>query len=83
MRRTVVTLILASAITAAPADSPRSFPSAEEVARRAADIKPAAAELNWQRIPWLTSLVEAERRARAEKRPLLFWNVDDDPLERC
>ncbi len=56
---------------------------ADPLADRAAAIKPAPAELAWMRIPWLTSLVEAERIAQAENRPILFWNVDDDPLERC
>ena len=51
--------------------------------KRAAAIKPTEQETAWQRIPWLTSLVEGERLAKKEKRPILYWNVDDDPLERC
>jgi hypothetical protein len=37
----------------------------------------------WQRIPWVTSLPEGFRLARQEKRPLLVWGSDDDPLDRC
>lgn len=57
--------------------------SAEELARRAAVIKPAEHELRWQQIPWLTDLAEGERLAQAEQRPIFLWVTGDDPLERC
>lgn len=58
-------------------------PSPEAQARRAALIKPAAEELRWRQIPWLTDLAEGQKRARAEGRPILLWVTGDDPLERC
>ena len=58
-------------------------PSAEAQARRAALIKPAADELRWRQIPWLTDLAEGQKLARAEGRPILLWVTGDDPLERC
>jgi hypothetical protein len=58
-------------------------PSAEAQARRAALIKPAAAELRWRQIAWLIDLAEGQKRARAEGRPILLWVTGDDPLERC
>ena len=46
-------------------------------------IKPTAAELRWQKIPWLTDLSQAQAVARQEKRPIFLWVTGDDPLERC
>jgi hypothetical protein len=57
--------------------------SAEELARRAALIQPSADEVRWQQIPWLTSLVEAQRTARQEGRPVFLWVTSDPPLDRC
>src|SRR5205823_2730040 len=56
---------------------------AEGLARRAAMIRPTAAESIWQTIPWLTSAAEAQRQAQREKRPIFVWMLDEDPLERC
>ena len=58
-------------------------PTEQALARRAAVIKPAPAELRWQQIPWLTDLAEGQRLARAERRPIFLWVTGDDPLERC
>jgi hypothetical protein len=46
-------------------------------------VKKRPGELKWQRIPWLTDLLEAFRQAKAENRPVLLWATDDDPLDRC
>ncbi|MFN4259341.1 MAG: hypothetical protein ACK4RK_08575 [Gemmataceae bacterium] len=51
--------------------------------QRANAIRPSAAELRWQQVPWLASLVEAQATATREKRPLFVWTLDDDPFERC
>jgi hypothetical protein len=51
--------------------------------RRAQTLRPSAAELRWQEVPWLRSLVEARETARQEKRPILVWAADDDPFGRC
>jgi hypothetical protein len=51
--------------------------------RKAATARASEAESRWMSIPWLTSAAEAERLARKEGRPILYWNVDDDPLDRC
>ena len=55
----------------------------EELARRAAVIKPSSAELKWQQVPWVRDSAEGQRLARAEKRPICLWVTDGDPLERC
>lgn len=43
-------------------------------------IKPAPTEDKWAQIPWLTDLWEARRRAAAEGKPLLVWEMDGHPL---
>jgi hypothetical protein len=55
----------------------------QALVKRAAVIKPAAEELRWQQIPWLTDLTEGQRLAKAEGRPIFLWVTGDDPLERC
>ena len=34
----------------------------------------------WKKIPWQTSLVEAQRKAVNEKRPIFIWAMDGHPL---
>jgi hypothetical protein len=57
--------------------------SAEEVARRAAVIRPAPEDLRWQQVPWLDTLTAGRDAAQKEKRPIFIWAPDDDPFERC
>jgi len=60
-----------------------SLPTRDDLAARATAIKPTAKELTWLAIPWVLDLAEAQKVARAEKRPILVWATGDDPLERC
>jgi hypothetical protein len=55
----------------------------DDLAARAAAIKPTAKELAWLVVPWVLNLVEAQKMAREEKRPIFLWVAGDDPLERC
>ena len=55
----------------------------DDLAARAAAIKPTAKELTWLGIPWVLNLAEAQKMAREEKRPIFLWATGDDPLERC
>lgn len=50
---------------------------------RAAAVRPTAAESRWMQIPWVRSVIDGQRMAREERRPIMYWHVDDDPLERC
>lgn len=43
-------------------------------------IKPRADEDQWTQIPWLTSLWQARKRAAAEGKPILLWEMDGHPL---
>ena len=54
--------------------------SADEFPRLFKLIKPAAGEEKWQKIPWLSSLWEARKKAAAEGKPILLWEMDGNPL---
>ena len=43
-------------------------------------IKPQSGERSWEKIPWMTDLWEARRRAAAEGKPILLWEMDGHPL---
>ena len=43
-------------------------------------IRPQTAEDQWAQIPWLTSLWQARKRAAAEGKPILLWEMDGHPL---
>jgi hypothetical protein len=43
-------------------------------------VRPQEGEGKWDRIPWLSSLWEARRRAAAEGKPILLWEMDGHPL---
>lgn len=55
----------------------------DKIRQRAAAIRPTAEESRWTEIPWVCSVIEGQRLAREERRPIMYWHVDDDPLERC
>lgn len=43
-------------------------------------IQPRPDEEQWLQIPWETSLWEARRKAAAEGKPILLWEMDGNPL---
>lgn len=53
-----------------------------DLLRRAAAIKPRPEELRWRKIPWVTDLLEGQRVARAEGRPIFLWGGAGAPLQR-
>jgi hypothetical protein len=67
----------------APAEVKKPLPTAAELAKLVAVIKPTAAANRWQQIPWLTDVNEGRRLAREEKRPLFLWTVFGEPLDEC
>jgi len=76
---TTTTVFLAAALAttglkyrAPAADSGKAI-SPSEFPRLHALIKPQVDEAKWAKIPWLTNLSEARRRAVAEDKPLLLW----------
>jgi hypothetical protein len=52
----------------------------ERFAQLRALIKPSAGEDQWTEIPWMTSLWQARKRAAAEGKPILLWEMDGHPL---
>jgi hypothetical protein len=52
----------------------------ENFAKVQALIKPAPDEDKWEQIPWMTSLWQARKRAAAEGKPILLWEMDGHPL---
>jgi hypothetical protein len=63
-------------------------PEADALRRRAAPLRPTAADLRFREIPWLIDPAAALAAARAEGRPLFVWlaggrDRDGNPLERC
>ena len=67
-------LALALPAPAAEPIAPDQFPSLHGL------IKPRADEEKWLQVPWQTSLWEARRKAAAEGRPILLWEMDGHPL---
>jgi hypothetical protein len=78
MRHVLAILALAGA---ALAQAPGKLPAWEEKAYPL--IHPPAGGLKYREIPWHTSLADAIKEARAEKRPIFLWFSGDPPLERC
>jgi len=43
-------------------------------------IKPKTAETGWARIPWMMEVWAARKKAAAEGKPILLWEMDGHPL---
>ena len=43
-------------------------------------VKPRPEEEKWLQIPWSVNLWEARKRAAAEGKPILLWEMDGHPL---
>ncbi len=43
-------------------------------------IRPTADEEKWNEIPWLSSLWDARKKAAADGKPILLWEMDGHPL---
>jgi hypothetical protein len=67
-------LVPASAARAAEPIRPGQFNDLQTL------IRPCEGEQRWTQIPWLSSLSEARRRAAAECKPILLWEMDGHPL---
>jgi len=80
MRRIRYLLLLS---TLFPAVVSAASGTSSKLEARAARLRPRPDETRWMQIPWVRSVIEAQRLARAEHRPIMLWNVDYEPLERC
>ena len=43
-------------------------------------IRPRPDELTWQAIPWQTSMLDAVAIAARERKPVLLWAMNGNPL---
>ena len=43
-------------------------------------VLPRPEEMSWQGIPWQTSIPEAVALARRERKPVLLWAMNGNPL---
>jgi hypothetical protein len=43
-------------------------------------IRPKPGEERWLQVPWLINLTEARRKAAAEGKPILLWEMDGHPF---
>jgi hypothetical protein len=43
-------------------------------------IKPRPDEQKWLQVPWQSSLWAARKKAAAEGKPILLWEMDGNPL---
>jgi hypothetical protein len=46
-------------------------------------VKPRPDEWKWARIPWMSDLAEARKKAAAEGKPLYVWTMAGEPLGQC
>jgi hypothetical protein len=70
----VVLVATLSAAQAIEPITPEQFKQLQTV------IKPTPTADKWDRIPWMIDLWEARRRAAAEGKPILVWEMDGHPL---
>ena len=68
-----ILLVASSALVAAGELDEREF------AKLHAEVRPADGEA-WRTVPWRISLLDAQRDAASEKKPLFIWAMDGHPL---
>ena len=75
-------LLCLSAVTAQENQSSRHDPPGldqAEFERLHAELQPDQAQ-PWRTIPWKISLLDAQRLAAEQKKPLFIWAMDGHPL---
>lgn len=81
MRRTGNLLLLCGLAWLAVAPAPAADPiKPDDLPGLLAQIKPDADGDAWEKVPWLTDLWEARKRAAAQGKPILLWEMDGHPL---
>jgi hypothetical protein len=43
-------------------------------------IRPSAAELSWQKVPWRATFWDAVLEAQRQEKPILLWAMNGHPL---
>jgi len=78
-----IAIVAAAAVAQSP---PR--PTLQQLEARAAGLLPTKDQLRYQEIPWVHDLADAQKVARAERRPIFLWGYGgrarpDNGLEGC
>jgi hypothetical protein len=81
-----VFLVVVGSIAFAQTPAPR--PTLRQLEARAAGLLPTRDQLRYQDIPWVHELADAQKVARAERRPIFLWGYGgrarpDNGLEGC
>jgi hypothetical protein len=79
MKRTLALAALALVALVSPLGGAEPI-ARDQVAKLQALIKPATGEEKWQQIPWQVDLWQARKKAAAEGKPILLWEMDGHPL---
>jgi hypothetical protein len=77
--RWIICLLGAMVLAARPAAGVEPL-DAEKFVKLHALIKPTDDEEKWSQIPWTENLWQARKRAAAEGKPILLWEMDGHPL---
>ena len=79
LRRRVAWSVQALAFAAAIAPNLATGLEIQVVQNLLEVVPPTGEENRWQQIPWMVSLTEARRKALAEHKPILLWQMDGHP----
>ena len=82
IKQALCTSLLAISVHAAPVKAPDSltwgnFDQVSQYVR----LKPG--DLNYQKVTWLSTVIEGQRKAQKEDKPLLLWLYFGDPRANC
>ena len=82
MRFTLISMVLACAIHAAPDKAPSSltWKNFDEVADY---VRLKKGDLNYQKVTWLSTVIDGQREAQKQDKPLLLWLYFGDPRANC
>ena len=72
-------LLCVALLALAAATSPQGIEPAD-LPRWREHLRPAASEIAYEAIPWLSTFAEGVRAADAARKPLLFWAMNGHPL---
>lgn len=74
-----IAALICLAMTVSPARAVGPIPDSRYDPYRSL-IKPRPEEEKWMQVPWQSSLWEARKKAAAEGKPILLWEMDGNPL---
>ena len=69
-----------SSLPANPTAAPQLQPLDEARFTELQELLTPAENVTWRRIPWRIELLEAQREAVAQNKPLFVWAMDGHPL---